>query len=56
MRIWYQNFGYYSQEEPKTLAATKEQCVKAGFQASVVLDGEVVATWCPIGGWRPQRR
>lgn len=51
-RVFFVNFGYYSQNEGRTLEEAREICRRAGFQARVDRDGETVATWCPLAGWR----
>lgn len=51
-RIFFTNFGYYSQHEGRTLDEAREICRRACFQASVVRDGVTVATYCPISGFR----
>jgi hypothetical protein len=53
-RIYFVNFGYYSQNEGTDIEDAKRLCKKAGFQSTVVEKetGKTIASWCPISGWR----
>ncbi len=54
-KVFFVNFGYYSANVAGTLDEAKAVCRKAGFQ-SVVEDhtqnGAMVASYCPIAGWK----
>ena len=53
-RIFFCNFGYFSQNEGDTLEETQKLCRKAGFQSTVVekATGKTIASFCPLAGWR----
>lgn len=50
-RIYFYNFGYYSQNEGKTAEEAKEIARKAGFQCTIQYNGETVACFCPLNGF-----
>lgn len=54
-RVFFSNFGYYSQYEGKTLDEAKSICRKACFQARIEENGVLVATYCPLAGFRNYR-
>jgi len=51
-RIFYTNFGYWSQDEHTSLDAAKTAAVKAGFESTINLGDEIIFAWSPIGGFR----
>lgn len=52
-RIWFINFGWYSQNEGHNLEEAKKIARKAGFQCRIDdPNGEPIGTWCQIAGWR----
>jgi hypothetical protein len=52
-KVWFTNFGYFSVDECSALEGAHRVCRRAGFQAQVYSpDGNVVATFCPMAGWR----
>jgi hypothetical protein len=56
-RIYFINFGYFSQNESETLEGAKKIAKKAGFQSSILApDGEIDASFCPISGFTTHRR
>jgi hypothetical protein len=55
-RIFFYNFGYYSQNEAKTPEEAKEIARKAGFQCRIEKDGEMVASYCPLNGFQYRNR
>lgn len=52
-KVWFTNFHYFSANESETLEGARLVCRRAGFQAQVYSPkGEIVATYCPMAGWR----
>lgn len=51
-RIFLTNFGYYLQDEFKSLEAAKERVKKASFEAMIEYNGEVAYSWSVFGGFR----
>lgn len=54
-RIFFVNCGWYSRNEGRDLEEAKAVCRRAGFQALIELDGETVATYCPLAGFHVRR-
>jgi hypothetical protein len=51
-RIYFTNFGYYSQDEFDSLELAQVYARSKSFQSQIVFDGVTVMTWCPISGFR----
>jgi hypothetical protein len=51
-RIYWTNFGYYSQDEFTTLAEAIAYGKSKCFEFQISHDCNVVASWSPIGGLR----
>jgi len=54
-RVYLTNFGYFHQEEAKTIKRAKEICQKIGFECSVLRYDELIATYSPLNGWCMQK-
>lgn len=51
------NFGVVICSHCTTIAAALEEAVEAGFESTIIssVDGQLVGSWSPIGGYRPLR-
>lgn len=54
-RVYFTNFQYYSQNEGKTLEEAIQIAKQAGFDACIVQNGNIVATWSILGGTKLYR-
>lgn len=50
-KVYWTNFGYYSQEEFTTLDAARNYGKSKCFEHSVHFKGEMVGYWTTFGGW-----
>lgn len=55
-RVYFTNFQYYSQSTGTTLQEAIEIARKAGFEACIAHNEEIVATWSILSGTRITRR
>ncbi len=51
-RIFWTNFGHFSQEEFGTLEAAKSYVKDKFFEAGIWQGETLVASWTVFGGWR----
>jgi len=52
-KVFFTNFGWFSARESETVERAVRVARDAGFQCQIYSpQGQVVATWCPIGGLR----
>lgn len=54
-KVYWTNFGYYSQEEFTTLDAARNYGKSKCFEHSVHFNGEMVGYWTVFGGWHEYR-
>jgi len=51
-KVFWTNFGYYSQEEFSTLDSALDYIKSKCFEGAVHQNGEVLAAWSVFGGTR----
>lgn len=56
IRIYLTNHEYFLSGEFATLDAAMVKARQTCFQVAFHQDGEVIGSWCPIGGFRDYRR
>ena len=54
-KVYWTNFGYFSQEEFTTLEAAKKHGVDKFFEHQIYFNGEMVGYWTTFGGWHEYR-
>lgn len=54
-RVYWTNFGYYSQEEFKKLEDARAYGVSKCFEHQIYKDGAMVGWWTTFGGWNEYR-
>lgn len=50
--VYFTNFGYAAQDCFSSQELALAHAKRCGFQAAILADGHLIATWCPIGGTR----
>lgn len=51
-QVYFTNHSYFSQDQFTSMEAALQHAQRCGFQAAIIADGHMIATWCPIGGTR----
>jgi hypothetical protein len=52
-RVFFTNFGYFSQDGGATEEDARAIAKRAGFQSQITNpQGDIVATYCPLAGFR----
>ena len=52
IRVFFINFGYYANEEFKTIEEAKDFAVSKCFEVSFYKNTYVIGTWSPISGYK----
>lgn len=55
-RFFLTNFGWFSETEAQTPEDAKEKARKIGFQTTIYCNNELVASFCPLNGFKYYNR
>lgn len=50
--VYFTNYGYAAPYEFTSIQEALDHARRCCFQAAIMAEGRVLATWCPIGGTR----